>query len=157
MDLGKGTRIVLPALSILLYRADFNKTTRSGWSAVGSLDGLAHLPLDLHYLLTAWADNAEHEHQIIGRTLQTLEGLGGLSGPLLHPMGGWAPNEAVQLHLEDMSTHDLMRTFDSLTCDFRLTVPYIARVVVVTGPGDGVPADVSALVGGLRPFAGASP
>jgi hypothetical protein len=72
-------------------------------------------------------------------------------------MGGWAPNEAVQLHLEDMSTHDLMRTFDSLTCDFRLTVPYIARVVVVTGPGDGVPADVSALVGGLRPFAGASP
>jgi hypothetical protein len=56
-----------------------------------------------------------------------------------------------------MSTHDLMRTFDSLTCDFRLTVPYIARVVVVTGPGDGVPADVSALVGGLRPFAGASP
>lgn len=155
LDLGVGTLIVPPALSILLYRADFNKTTRAGWSAVGSVDGRSHLPLDLHYLLTAWADNADHEHQIIGRTMQTLEGLGALSGPLLHPMGDWDPNEAAQLYLEDISTHDLMRTFDSLTTDFRLTVPYIARIVVLTGSSEGAAADVTALVTGLRPPPGA--
>jgi len=49
-----------PGLSILLYRVDFDKTMRASWAAVSSEDGRAHLPLDLHYLLTAWGDNAEH-------------------------------------------------------------------------------------------------
>ncbi len=53
LDLAAGTLIVFPALSILLYRVDFNKTMRASWSALGSVDGLSHLPLDLHFLLTA--------------------------------------------------------------------------------------------------------
>jgi Pvc16 N-terminal domain len=122
-----------PALSILLYRVDFNKTVRPSWAAVGSVDGHSHLPLDLHFLLTAWADNAEDEHQIIGRAMQALDTVGALSGPLLYPTGDWEPGEAVQLLLEDMATDDLMRTFDSLQCDFRLSVPYIARIVVISG------------------------
>ncbi|MET7970986.1 DUF4255 domain-containing protein [Micromonospora sp. NPDC005305] len=143
--------LVRPALSVLLYRVDLNKTMRASWSSVGAVDGRAHLPVDLHFLLTAWADNAEHEHQIIGRAIQLLEELGALSGPLLHPDGDWTANEAVQLYLEDISTDDLMRTFDSLTCDFRLSIPYVARVVVVS-TRDGVPlSDVLTHVQGLRP------
>lgn len=135
LDLASGSTIIspTPALSILLYRVDFNKTIRPGWSAVGNVDGQSHLPVDLHYLMTAWADNAEDEHQIIGRMMQTLETVGALSGPLLYPTGDWLPGEAVQLYLEDMATDDLMRTFDSLQCDFRLSVPYIARVVLISG------------------------
>ncbi len=154
-----------PALSILLYRVDFNKTMRPGWSAVGNVDGHSHLPLDLHYLLTAWGDNAEDEHQIIGRAMQALETVGALSGPLLYPTGDWEPGEAVQLYLEDMATDDLMRTFDSLQCDFRLSVPYIARVVVITGTAQPPRAgerganqpielpspDATAIVTGIRP------
>src|SRR5215831_15431680 len=52
------------ALSIFLYRIDFNKAMRAAWSSVGTADGRGHLALDLHFLLTAWADNAEHEHLI---------------------------------------------------------------------------------------------
>lgn len=151
LDLGSTTLIVRPALSILLIRVDFNKTMRANWSSIGQLDGRAHLPLDLHYLLTAWADNADHEHRIIGRTLQVLEQAGALSGPLLHPDGDWLPGEAVQLYLEDMATDDLMRTFDSLTCDFRLSVPYIARVVVVSSDVGEPPPDVTTLVRELSP------
>jgi hypothetical protein len=143
-----------PALSILLYRVDFNKTTRAGWSSVGSVDGRAHLPLDLHYLLTAWADNAEHEHRIIGRTVQVLDELGALSGPLLYPDGDWLPGEAVQLYLEDMQTDDLMRTFDSLECSFRLSIPYIARIVVVSSTEGNPVADAITLVTGVRPLSG---
>jgi hypothetical protein len=151
LDLGTTSLIVRPALSILLYRVDFNKTMRASWSSVGHLDGRAHLPLDLHYLLTAWADNAAHEHRIIGRTMQVLEEVGAMGGPLLDPDGDWLVGETVQLYLEDMATDDLMRTFDSLTCDFRLSIPYIARVVVVsTDEGDPAP-DVLTLVQGIRP------
>jgi hypothetical protein len=143
--------IVRPGLSILLYRVDFNKTMRASWSATGQVEGRAHLPLDLHYLLTAWADNAEHEHRIIGRSMQVLERLGALHGTQLYPDGDWLPDESVQLYLEDLATDDLMRTFDSLRCDFRLSIPYIARVVVVSSePGEPVP-DVVTDVRGIRP------
>jgi hypothetical protein len=127
--------ITRPGLSVLLYRVDFNKTLRASWAAAGSADGSSHLPLDLHYLLTAWGDNPEDEHRIIGRSMQILESLGGFSGPLLQPGGDWSVTDSVQLYLEDMPTEDLMRTFDSLQCEFRLSIPYIARVVVISEPG----------------------
>jgi hypothetical protein len=124
------------ALSIFLYRVDFNKAMRAAWSSVGAADGKGHLALDLHFLLTPWADNAEHEHMILGRAMQAIEYTPVLSGPLLYepslpyadePQAG--STEAVQLLLEEISTEALMRTFDSLPTDYRLTVPYIARVV----------------------------
>lgn len=151
LDLAATSLIVRPAVSILLYRVDFNKTMRASWSSIGAVDGRAHLPLDLHYLLTAWAGNAEHEHRIIGRTVQVLEEIGALSGPLLYPDGDWLPGEAVQIYLEDMATDDLMRTFDSLTCDFRLSIPYIARVVVVSSSEGDPLRDVLTVVQGIRP------
>src|SRR5205823_721281 len=118
-----GGRLTPPCLSIFLYRIDYNKTMRAAWSAVGSLDGLAHLPLDLHYMLTPWATDPELEHRIIGRALQALDATPMLGGPLLTTIGGWAPNEAVQVVLEDVPTEWVMRTFDSLPVDFKLSVP----------------------------------
>jgi hypothetical protein len=124
------------ALSIFLYRVDFNKAMRAAWSSVGAEDGKGHLALDLHFLLTPWADNAEHEQMILGRAMQAIEYTPVLSGPLLYapalpyadePQAG--SSEAVQLLLEEISTEALMRTFDSLPTDYRLTVPYVARVV----------------------------
>jgi hypothetical protein len=141
--------VTRPALTILLYRVDFDKTMRATWSAIGAAEGRVHLPVDLHFLMTAWAANAVHEHQIIGRTMQLLEEIGALTGPMLDPDGEWTPNEAVQLYLEDMPTDDLMRTFESLTCEFRLSIPYQARVVVVStpivAPGPAVLTDVRGL------------
>lgn len=124
------------ALSIFLYRVDFNKAMRAAWSAVGSGDGKGHLALDLHFLLTAWADNAEHEHMILGRALQVLEYTPTLAGPLLYAPAlpyadepEAATTESVQILMEEISTEALMRIFDSLPTDYRLSVPYIARVV----------------------------
>lgn len=132
---GGGGPPVIPAhaLTIFLYRIDLNKVMRAGWSAVGSQDGQVHLPLDLHYLLTAWGDNAEFEHRILGRAMQCLEATPILTGPLLHASGEWATNEAIQLVLEEISTEAVMRTFDSLPHDYKLSVPYIARVVRLDG------------------------
>lgn len=123
------TNIGSPALSVFLYRVEANKTMRAAWSAVGSLDGAAHFAVDLHYLLTPWADNAEFEQRILGKAMQCLETTPQLSGPLLHPSAEWAPNETVQVVVEDLPPESVLRAFDSLPTDFRLSAPYVARVV----------------------------
>jgi hypothetical protein len=121
--------ITAPALSIFPYRVDFNKTMRAAWSAVASQNGRAHLALDLHFLITPWAENAEFELRILGKAMQCLETTPVLSGPLLHPSTNWAPNENLQVVMEEISTEAVMRTFDSLPTDYRLSVPYIARAI----------------------------
>jgi hypothetical protein len=137
-----------PALSIFLYRVDFNKTMRAAWSAVGHLDGQSHLPLDLHFLVTPWAQNAEEEHAILGRAMQCLDTTPILSGPLLHSSGAWLPNEALNVVMDEISTEAVMRTFDSLPTDYRISVPYIARVVRLDGRQARPSQPVTTLVSG---------
>src|SRR5215218_8306568 len=99
-----GDAAVIPgtAMSIFLYRVEVNKVMRSAWSGVASYDGQIHLPLDLHFLLTAWADNAEWEQQILGRAMQCLETGPNLTGPVLYPTAAWSPGEAIHLTVEDV-------------------------------------------------------
>jgi hypothetical protein len=150
---GGSARITLPCLSIFLYRIDYNKTMRAAWSAVGSQDGRGHLPLDLHYMLTPWASDPELEHRIIGRAMQCLETTPMLTGPLLTPAGGWAPNEGVQIVLEDVPTEWVMRTFDSLPTDFKLSVPYVARVARLDSRRVFAAPDVTTVIAGVVPSA----
>ena len=150
---GPGTVINPPALSIYLYRVDFNKTTRAGWSAVGSLDGRAHLPLDLHFLLTPWAGDAENELKVLGRAMQILETYPSLTGPLLSGNAGWAPGDSVQVVLEEITTEAVMRTFDSLPHDYKLSIPYVARVVRLDALAAFPLPDVHEAVVGMVPAA----
>ncbi|HEX8391842.1 MAG TPA: DUF4255 domain-containing protein [Longimicrobium sp.] len=142
--------ITPPVLTLLLYRVDFNKTTRAGWSAVGSVDGRSYLPLDLHFLLTPWATNAEYELRILGRALQALESHPSLSGPLLAG-GGWAAGDSVQVLMEEVSTEAVMRTFDSLPHDYKLSVPYVARVVRLDSLAAVPQPEVVTVTAGLAP------
>jgi len=131
--------ITPPALSIFLYKVDVNKAMRAAWSGVGSVERQSHLALDLHYLLTPWASDAVHEQLILGRALQCLEDTPILSGPLLYAKpvsttdAGWAPNEGVQILHEDLPVDTVLRTFDSLPIDYKVSVPFVARVVRLDG------------------------
>lgn len=142
-----------PAISIFLYRVDFNKAMRAGWSAVGSTNGRAYLPLDLHLLLTPWAQNAEYELRILGRAMQCLEEHPALTGPLLVEGADWAPGDTIQVVMEEIPTETVMRTFDSLPHEYKLSVPYAARVVRLDGAVQDVPA-VSTRVLGMRAAGG---
>lgn len=133
LDRDNHAQLARPALSVLLYRIDFTKSMRAALTARSSEEGRGYLPLDLHYLFTAWADNAQDEHLIMGRTLQALEQYAVLSGPALDATGGFDAQESVSLVMEELSTDDLMRTFEALEVDFRLSLPYVARVLVVVG------------------------
>jgi hypothetical protein len=138
-------------LSIFLYRVEVDPVTRAGWSAVGSFDGRAHLPLDLHYLLTAWADGPEFEQDILGSAMACLETSPILSGPLLHPSSAWQPNEAIQVGPEEVATDNLMRIFDSLEASYRLSLAYRARVARIDGSVAVPPPTVTDVILGKQP------
>jgi len=123
--------INLPALTIYFYRVDLNRTMRPGWSAVGHHDGVGHLPLDLHFLLTAWATDAEDELRIIGRAMELLEATPILTGPLLHSLNTsvWGAGESIQLLADEVPAETVLRVFDLWPVKHKLSVSYLARVM----------------------------
>lgn len=138
-DITTGSRIARPCLSILLYRVSVSGTQRAvplhaRTSALAAPDAPA-LPLELHYLLTPWAESAESEHAILGRALQCLHSTPVMSGAMLQPGGGWSSNDRVELVIEDASP-DLHAgaahgVFSALPVHFKLGVLCRARVIQI--------------------------
>jgi hypothetical protein len=149
---GVGTRITANCCTLFLYKVEPNRTMRAAWSGVGYHDGIARLPLDLHFLLTAFSTAPEFEHRILGRALQALETTPVLTGPLLGG-GGWAPHEAVHLQLDELPLDQQMRIFDQIPGDFRLSLAYLARVVRLDGRTAFADPTVTTVVTGLTPSA----
>ena len=143
--------IRFPTLAMLCYRVDINRTMRAPWSGVGHVDSSAHLPLDLHFLLTPFDSDAEGELKILGATMLTLDRTPILTGPRLYPQGDWEERDSLQILNEDLVTEDVMRTFDTLPGPFRLSVSYIVRIVRVDAPVEPEHPDVTTVVRGLTP------
>lgn len=142
-------------VSIFCYHVAVNATTRPGWSAVSAHgDGAVRLPLDIHFLITAFESDAEAELTLLGHVMLTLEQSPTLTGMALHPHGRWQRGESVQLTAEDMTTEDVLRTFDTLPGDFRPSLSYLARVVRIETEADlGAEQPVLTAVRGLVPTA----
>lgn len=143
--------IRFPSLTLFCYRVDVNRTMRTPWAAVGHVNGTSHLPVDMHFLLTPFDSDAEAELRILGATMQVLEATPILSGPRLHPLGGWEDGDGVQLVNEDLVTEDVMSTFDTLPTDFRLSISYVARIARIDAPVEPDHPDVLTAVTGLAP------
>jgi hypothetical protein len=138
-------------VSIYLYSVEPNAVMRAAWGGVGSVDGRSHLPLDLHFLLTAWADNAQYEYRILGAALECLDTTPILTGPLLYPTADWYDGDAIQVVPEHLETDTVLRLFDSLEAPFRLSMPYVARVVRIDGPRTNAPPIVGTAIAGVKP------
>ena len=122
-----------PAVSVYCYRVCVDKETRPGWSAVSSVDGIARIPLRMHFLLSAWDTVVESELEWLGLTAQVLESEPILTGLLLEPTGEWEPGDAVQIVADDLALDSMSEAFQALTTDYRLCLPYQARVINITG------------------------
>ena len=136
-----GQTIQKPAVSVYVYRVSVDKETRPGWSAVASVDGVPRLPLRAHLLLAAWADNALEELRWLGLAADILESHPILTGLQLLPisqagglMSPWQPGDAVQVVTDDLALESMSEAFQALTTEFRLTLPFIARVICLDGP-----------------------
>ena len=125
--------IQYPAISVYCYKVTVDRETRPGWSAVGSVDGIARIPLRMHLMISAWDTVVESELEWLGLAAQILESEPILTGPLLHPCGEWEPSDVVQIVPDDVALESMSEAFQALTTDYRLSLPYIARVICIEG------------------------
>jgi len=127
-----------PAVSLYLFRVTVNEHLRNQRPPP---DKGQPLTLDLHYMLTVWADKVDDEHRLLAWVMQQLYTHEALSASDLTPDGGWAPGDLVQIIPAEISHEDLTRLWDSLKRSYRPSVTYVARVVPVevTGKPPGRP------------------
>ncbi|HZJ65008.1 MAG TPA: DUF4255 domain-containing protein [Kofleriaceae bacterium] len=128
------------SLTLLLYRVDLdghprNTTVPRGPVPPGTTATKNHaMPVDLRYLVTAWAETADTQQLILGLALTALDAhpIFG-AGDLVDSMGGvdaiWGAGETFQFIPDEMGTEDLYQIWESLGHHFELSVPYKARVV----------------------------
>ncbi len=89
------------------------------------------MSLDLHYLLTIWADTALAEQTILGWVVRELYSHQALSQSDLTPAGGWRADDVIQVIPGEISNEDMMRIWDALEPPYHLSLSYIARVVQI--------------------------
>lgn len=130
-----------PGLSLYLYRVTMNEHLRNQPLSGGPSAVLSPLSVDLHYLLTVWADDAKDEHRLLGWAMHLLHTHQTLSASDLNEDGDWSPEELIQLIPAELSNEDLMRVWHALQRPYSLSASYIARVVRIAVPEapDGKP------------------
>src|SRR5262245_42740329 len=123
---------MVAGVSLFLYRVYVNTSQRTPLGKTNN--GIARrpqLPLDLHFFLTVWAQQASLQHTILGWAMRTLEDHSVLPASLLNGIrqGVFHDDETVEIVAGQLTNEELMRIWDDLGTEYRLSVPYVARVV----------------------------
>ena len=121
-------------VSCFLYRIYVNGTQRTprGRTRPDGQQSRTQLPLDLHFLLTAWAKDASLQHTIAGWMMRLLEDTPVLPAGLLnHRVSGvFHPDETVEVGLTELTTEELFRIWEVIVNNaYQISVPYVARNV----------------------------
>ncbi len=117
------------SLSLYLYRVLINEHVRSQPVARNSSDAPLPLSVDLHFLISIWADSAAAEQTICAWAMSQLHQHPIMDVSSLTEEGGWRNDDVVQIIPAELSNEDLMRVWDALAPDYRLSLSYIARVI----------------------------
>lgn len=96
------------------------------------------LPLELHFLLTAWAQDPSTESTLAGWLMAHMEREPLLTHNVLNRNGKiFQPNESVEVVAAELTTQDLFTIWERLGAPaYHLSIPYMARIIEVEcGPG----------------------
>jgi hypothetical protein len=119
----------IPALTLYLYRVTMNEHLRN----TPRLNADSHLDIplsvDLHYLLTIWADKVQDEHCLLAWAMQQMYLHPVFDSSFLNSDVDWRPEDVVQIFPAELSPEDMMRLWDALEPPYHLSVSYVARVV----------------------------
>ncbi len=117
-------------ITLHLFRMSQDKNMRTASDPRFPGDPRARpLSVELHYLVTIWAADSRDEQTLMAWTMLELEKAALLDQAILQPRVHWTPEETVQLQLTEMSHEDMMRIWDALQPDYRLSSTYVARPV----------------------------
>lgn len=96
---------------------------------VGASLARPSLALDLHYLITVIAGGALAEQTVAAWVMRELHEHPLLDRSVLSADAGWRADEVVQVLPAAMDADQLSRVWESFRRTYRLTLPYVARVV----------------------------
>lgn len=121
-------------VSLFLYRIYPNGAARApqGRLLPDGRRQRAKLPVDLHFIATAWARRASLQHEIAGWMMRVMEDNAVLSAELLNgPRPGvFQPEESLTLSHTDLSVEDTFRIWETVIDHaYQLSIPYVARTL----------------------------
>ncbi len=124
---GAGSRITLWPYRVLINEHQRNRHFPARAGRVNQ-----PLPLDVQLLLTVWADAPGDELVLFAWAMRELYQLPVIDRSLLTTVdAGFTESDLIQLAPSEMTVEDMMRIWDAVTPSYRLSAPFVARVVQI--------------------------
>jgi hypothetical protein len=124
-------------ISLYLYRIAVNTTRRNLPPSIGP-DGKRYrppIPLDLHYMVSAWAKTPIKQQRLLGWTIRMLEDVPILPSGMLNHYGPeteiFRSNETVELILDQLTLQDFNNLWSATKVNPPLSVNYVARMILI--------------------------
>jgi len=127
-------------ISLYLYRVTINGTLRNPVARIDATGKRRRppLPLDLSFMLTAWAKTADKQQRLLGWAMQQLEDIPILPSSLLNSFGPepevFHPDETVEIICESIPVQDMVNIWENLKSNktkMQISVTYVARMVMI--------------------------
>ena len=142
-------------VSLYLYRVAINTSRRNLPPTIGP-DGKRYrppIPLDFHYVMTAWAKTAARQQRLLGWAVRALHDVPVLPASFLSAYAPepnvFRPGEAVELIFDSLSLQDMNNLWGTAKIGPPLSVAYLARLIAIESEvelaDDGPPVQTRAL------------
>lgn len=124
-------------ISLFLFRVAVNTTRRNLPPRLGEdrkTRYRAPVPLDLFFLMSAWALNAEFQQRLLGWCVRTLEDAPILPASMLNRLQTKAvfrETETVELVCDPLSLQDLNVIWEVVKPNPPLSISYVARMIAI--------------------------
>jgi hypothetical protein len=129
-------RPMAEGVSLWLYRVTVNPARNLPPKV--DPDGTRHwppIPLDLHYLLSAWAADPIQEQRLFAWAVRTIEDTpllpAGVLNQHLSEADVFRPHESVELAWQPLTLQELLDLWDGARTKMRPSASYIARIVEI--------------------------
>ena len=124
-------------VTVYLYRVAVDTVHRNLPPRRGP-DGRVHkpaVPVNLHYLITAWSRDAVTQHRLLGWTIRALQDASLLGAGYLNQFGPddevFGEDETVELTWEVLTRQELTDVWDVAQSNQQPSVSYVARVIAI--------------------------
>ena len=143
--------------SLFLYHVTLNTTLRNP-PLRRSPDGRRFrpsLPLDLHYLLTPWAADAERQQRMLGWAARFMEDNTSLPAFVINRYADaddvFPPGDTIELACESLALSDFLGLWDKLGPGLETSIAYVARAIQIDSEVELSDADRARAGGGPGP------